>query len=352
MLRFPSLALALALTLGACASEEPAVTVNGDTITTEALEAELSAIQGNQRYREGVEQGLAQQGVDMSISGEGEGTFDSAFVARLLSLNVYYELLEQQVAERGLQITSEDLEAIRPQAINAVGGDDVFAAFPTAFQDQLVRRQALTQKLRSAVAADYAPDKARQFYDENPGEFTGVCVSHIFASKEQRGPDGARARIDELAGQLATGADFTALATEQSDDTTAAAQGGSLGCGGRGRFIPEFERAAFTIPVGEVSDPVESAVGFHLILVTERRMLPFEEVQGQVEQALQRRQIEEFGTFVDGLTCDAQVEVNPRYGNWRNGCGDPQQVGQVEPPEGPAPSPADQVPGGAGQPSR
>ena len=331
-------ALALALTLGACSSvsERPAATVNGDTITSEALEAELLAIRGNERYRQGVEQSLAQQGLQISVRGDGEGSFDSAFVARLLSLNVYYQLLEQQMAERGLQITSEDLEAIRPQAINAVGGEEVFAAFPIAFQDQLVRRQALTLKLRGAVAGDLDPGLARQFYDQNPDEFTGVCVSHIFASKQQRGPDDARSRIEDLARQLAEGADFTALATEQSDDATAAAQGGSLGCGGRGRFIPEFEQAAFAIPVGQVSEPVESSVGFHLILVTERRTLPFEEVQGQVEQALQRRQIEEFGAFVDDLTCTAEVEVNPRYGDWRDGCDDPAQVGQIEPPEGPA----------------
>lgn len=343
--------MALALTLlGACGSptDDLAVSVNGDTVTTDALEAELAAIQGNPRYREGLEQGLAQQGLQITVGGEGEGSYDSAFVARLLSLNVYYQLLEQEAAAQGVQITSDDLESIRPQAINAVGGDEVFAEFPTAFQEQLVRRQALTLKMRNMVAGELAPEKARQFYDDNPDDFTGLCVSHIFASKESRGDDDARARIDDLAGQLAGGGDFTLLASEQSDDDTAAGQGGSLGCGGRGRFIPEFEEAAFEIPVGEVSEPVESAVGFHLILVSERRTLPFEEVEARVEQALQERQIEEFGVFVDDLTCNAEVEVNPRYGDWRHGCDDPAQVGQIEPPEGPVPppsAPAEDVPG-------
>ena len=349
--RLAFLVLATALTAGACSSlgADHAASVNGDAITTDALEAELSAIQGNQRYREGVEQGLAQQGLQMSVGGEGQGTFDSAFVARLLSLNVYYQLLEQEVAQRGLQITSDDLETIRPQAINAVGGEEIFAAFPASFQDQLVRRQALSAKLRDAVTGEVDPGRARQFYDENAAEFTGVCVSHIFASKEQRGPDGARAHIDDLSRQLAGGADFTVVASEQSDDPTAAGQGGSLGCGGRGRFIPAFEEAAFALPVGQVSEPVESTVGFHLILVSERRTLPFEEVQGQVEQALQRRQIEEFGAFVDDLTCTAEIDVNPRYGNWHDGCDDPAQVGRIDPPEGPVPSPSAGAGGEAGQ---
>ncbi len=349
---FLRLALVLALTLGACSSvsDTPAASVNGDTITAEALETELLAIRNNERYRQGVEQGLAQQGLQVTVNGEGEGTFNSAFVARLLSLNVYYELLEQEMTERGLSITSEDLQEIRPQAINAVGGEEVFAAFPTSFQEQLVRRQVLTQKVRAAVTGEIAPEQARQFYDENPDQFTGVCVSHIFASKQQRGPEAARARIDDLARQLAEGADFTVLATEQSDDATAAGQGGSLGCGGQGRFIPEFERAAFSIPVGQVSEPVESGVGFHLILVSERRTLPFEEVQAQVEQALQRRQLEEFGAFVDDLTCTAEVEVNPRYGDWLDGCDDPAQVGQIEPPPGPVTA-STAPPGAPGEPT-
>lgn len=342
------LALVAAVVLGACSSvsDTRAVSVNDDQISEDALQRELDAIKGNDGYRKTVEEGLQQQGLEMTVGGDGKGTFDATFVARVLSLSVYYELLEQELAGRKLAITQADLDEMRPRAINTVGGDAVFNAFPKPYQDLLVRRQVLTEKLRTVVGTEFAPERAKELFDANPEQFNGVCVSHVFADLQQRGPEGAKARIDDLKRQLNEGADFNVLAREQSDDAAAAAQSGSLGCGGKGRFLPDFETAAFALPVGQVSDPVETSVGYHLVLVTERRPLAFEEVEGQVEEELQQRQVMAISTFIDDLTCKAKVDVNPRHGNWVGGCDDPEQVGRIDPPQGPvSTTPAPVMPG-------
>lgn len=347
--RLLGLAVGAALLAGGCSSvtESRAVSVNGETISAEEIESELMAIRGNDQYREVVEQGLARQGLGPTIAGEGQGSFDTAFVARLLTLSVYYELFGQESAARGLGVTEADLEESRPQAVASVGGDQVFAAFPVSYQDQLVGRQALTRRMQQVVAPDPTPEEIQAFYEANQADFEGVCVSHIFANPAERGPDGARARIDDLARQLAEGADFRVLASEQSDDPAAAAEAGSLGCGVRGRFIPEFEEAVFTLPVGQVSPPLETGSGFHLVLVESRGPQPLEEVQAQVAQALAQERSVDFGTFVDELTCKAEIDVNPRYGSWAAACDDPQAPGAVSPPEGPAaPIPAPGSPGG------
>ncbi|MDP8986806.1 MAG: hypothetical protein M3N11_00420, partial [Actinomycetota bacterium] len=81
----------------------------------------------------------------------------------------------------------------------------------------------------------------------------------------------------------------------------------------------------------------------------ERRPLTFEEVRPQVEQELQRRQLQAFSELIDELTCEADVEVNPRYGSWMAGCDDPAVVGEVVPPEGPVArsgAPAAETPAG------
>lgn len=335
--RLLGLALATVMVLSACSSlsDTRAVAVNGDTISAEAIEAELVAIRGNERYREIVEEGLAGQGLALTVAGEGQGSFDTAFVARLLTLGVYYELLEQEMAERGVQVSDADLEENRPQAVASVGGDQIFGAFPAGYQDQLVRRQALTRRTQELVAPAPTPEELRAFYEENKADYVGVCVSHIFSNPQVRGPDEARTRIEDLARQLAEGADFRVLAREQSDDAAAAAEAGSLGCGGQGRFIPEFEQAAFSLPVGQVSAPVETGAGFHLILVESRGELPFEEVQADVAQVLEGQRATEFTAFVDDLTCEADVDVNPRYGSWTDACDEPEVPGTIVPPEGP-----------------
>ena len=331
-------ALVAVLALAGCSavSDTRAATVNGDVISAEELEDELLAIRGNESYRGAVERSLAQQG--LSVAGEGEGSFDTAFAARLLSLGVFFELIDQEARARGIGVSAADLEDAGPATMASVGGEEVFAAFPEDYQEELIRRQALASNVQEAVAPVPDIEQAQEYYEQNRSEFAGVCVSHIFASAE-RGPDEARARIDDLAAQLAAGADFRVLAAEQSDDPAAAAERGSLGCQARGSFLPAFEEVAYQLPVGQVSEPVETDFGFHLILVEDRRELPFEEVQAQVMETLEGQRVPVFAEFVNDVTCRAEVDVNPRYGSWTGACEDPQQEGRVLPPEGPAETP-------------
>ena len=65
-----------------------------------------------------------------------------------------------------------------------------------------------------------------------------------------------------------------------------AQNGGDLGSFGRGRMIPEFENAVFSMPVGEISPPVRTQFGYHLIQVQKRGAQPFEEVRAEIEKRL------------------------------------------------------------------
>src|SRR6185295_4046667 len=73
------------------------------------------------------------------------------------------------------------------------------------------------------------------------------------------------------------------------EDQGSATQGGSLGCFGRGRMVPEFENAAFSLAAGETSDLVKSSFGYHIIRVTERReeaTLPLAAVKERIRQTI------------------------------------------------------------------
>jgi len=86
--------------------------------------------------------------------------------------------------------------------------------------------------------------------------------------------------------KLDAGGDFAALAKSESDDTGSGAMGGDLGAFGRGQMVPEFENAAFSQPIGKVSDPVRSAFGYHLILVESRDAKSLDEMKDQIEKQL------------------------------------------------------------------
>ena len=82
--------------------------------------------------------------------------------------------------------------------------------------------------------------------------------------------DEARALAAELRQRIVDGEDFALIASEYSDDLSNANNGGDLGWFGAGRMVPAFEEAALALPVGEVSEPVETDFGIHLIEVLER----------------------------------------------------------------------------------
>ena len=124
-------------------------------------------------------------------------------------------------------------------------------------------------------------------------------VSHILVSvPPDAGTDvdaQARERLAALADRIAAGESFEDLARENSDDPGSAAAGGALGFIERGMMVPEFEEAAFALALDQVSDPVRSSFGWHLIKATsvqESRGATFEEVRGQVLAQYQSREAE------------------------------------------------------------
>ena len=137
-------------------------------------------------------------------------------------------------------------------------------------------------------------DEVRQYYDANLSQYQTpgqARASHILLRVDGDNEEEVAARAAELAAEARGGADFAALAREHSQDETNAANGGDLGLFGRGRMVPEFENAAFALGVGEVSDPVRSPFGFHVIQVTEKQeevTQPFAEVRGAIETVLKR----------------------------------------------------------------
>ena len=108
-------------------------------------------------------------------------------------------------------------------------------------------------------------------------------------------PD-AQDKIESLAGELAQGADFAELAKEHSEDPGSKNQGGDLGWVSRGVMVPAFEQALFSLPEGQVSEPVESSFGWHLIRLDElrpARVRDFDDAREEVLNLYRERQARE-----------------------------------------------------------
>lgn len=127
------------------------------------------------------------------------------------------------------------------------------------------------------AAATVTDAEARRYYDrykgrwERPGR---AVVSLVSINRIPSSADTARvvARLRELRQEISSGrATFAEVASRESQDSVSAAQGGDLGRGVRGRFVAPFETAAYALRAGQISEPVRTDFGWHLIQVTERK---------------------------------------------------------------------------------
>jgi foldase protein PrsA len=108
------------------------------------------------------------------------------------------------------------------------------------------------------------PNKLKEIYDTYPIQ---VDVSHILISKEDK------KKAEELLEQISNGADFAEIAKANSIDKESAKNGGNLGLFPRGKNPPEFERAAFSLDPGQISELIESDFGYHIIKVNDIQTL-------------------------------------------------------------------------------
>jgi hypothetical protein len=304
-----------------------AATVSGVDITKASLDEDLKAINSSATYRSELEQSYGLQ-----MAGASEGTYSSAFVAQVLSLRVYYQLIEAALAKAGQAVTAADQTdadaAVKSQFSGLADGASILAGFDKGYRDELVRQRAVVTAARRMVLAGGADPQA--YFNAHKADFTPqTCVSHILVSTSQKsdGTPGlsdaaALAKAQDLKRQLDNGANFVALANTSSDDT---APDGDLGCHVPGAYVAEFEAGMNAATIGKVTDPVKSQFGYHLILVRERRADPtYDQVKDDVSAALDSQSGNDLNTLLVQLTCDtaSKISVDARYGTWdRSACG-------------------------------
>ena len=169
---------------------------------------------------------------------------------------------------------------------------------------QYWRRKALRDSyFDNKVKAMITEADARRSFDEQVGTAKGgveLKTSHILVDSEDKAKD--------LFEQLGHGGDFAALARQHSIDPGSRNNGGSLGYFTRGQMVPQFENAAFKLDKGDVSLPVKSQFGWHLIRLEdkrERRPPDFDAVKGRITAALVHQKAQD---ILDGMRAKAKIE--------------------------------------------
>ena len=211
------------------------------------------------------------------------------FIKQNSKVKFDYAVLKQDDIKKGLHPTEEELKAYY---------ESHKASYTNSVPEKRKIKYAVidTNKLEAGVTV--TQDDLRSYYEQHRDQYKTpeqVKVSHILIKTPLPGPDNkvdekgvaeAQHRAEDLLKQVKSGSNFEDLAKKYSEDPGSAKQGGSLGWIGRGQTVPEFEKAAFSLPKGQMSDLVKSSYGFHIIRVDDKQEAhakSLDEVKSEIE---------------------------------------------------------------------
>jgi parvulin-like peptidyl-prolyl isomerase len=293
---FALVAVVAVMTFAGCSAVRPsALTVNGTEISRSSVDDELQAIADNPGLKEQIS--------------SSDGTIKSSGSTIWLTQIAQQPVVDSAVLRRHITVTAADRRAGQAQAQNFFG-PQVFTEFPQWFRDRADARFSRQQALLRATGTAPSDADVRAAYDTAIAQLRQQCpssrfVSHILVPSQQLAAG--------LAAQIRAGTSFETLASQQSTDRNSAIAGGELGCLDGQQLDPRFQQAASTLPLNQVSAPVQTQFGWHVILVRDR--IPFELLEGPLRQRLEQ-QSPEAQRQLDALVARADVDVDPRYGRW------------------------------------
>ena len=212
---------------------------------------------------------------------------DQALRVQSLEVVVADELLYQAALAKGITASAAEIDAAVKQLKQRVGSEETYKKFlaESGLTEAEVRhevaRNIQTEAYGKGLVAGkgVSEEQAKKFYDANApkGMFNvpeQVHVQYILVKSSEKDPESvkleAKKRAEEAAKRAAAGEDFTALAKEYSQDSTAA-RGGDIGFFPRGVMFPKFEEIAFAGKPGDVTPLFETPKGFNVMKILERK---------------------------------------------------------------------------------
>jgi foldase protein PrsA len=248
--------------------------------------------------------------------------------------NVAYlvELAELRKAadDLGLTVSQKDIDKVENQTIkDTFGGKRAEyekalkkAGFtPEQYRERALGVTALSTKIFDAVTkdVDVSDQEILEYYTANPqGAPESRDVRHILiAEKNKDGSvdfEASKAKADEVYAQLKGGADFAALAKQISADPGSKDTGGKLTIS-RGQTVPEFDKVSFDLKTGELSKPVKTTYGYHVIEavsdVRKATTTPIDKVRASIRATLlQEKRNQEMQKWVEDLKADYEGKVS------------------------------------------
>ena len=311
-----ALILVLALSLGGCQKkdstgavvpENAVAVVNGEVMDLETFNKAFAMVERsyNELYGDTI--------WTQEIQGQ---TVRDMIRERILEAMVIEKLIIGHVSSTDYKLSEEEVEEAYTAFMKTAAEDADLTAFYEAngidetYIKSQIESKLYTEEFERQVYTEVESDTANleSLYDTYPLQ---VDASHILVAEA--------ALADEIKGKIAAGEDFAELAKQYSVDTGSAQTGGALGLFGRGTMVEEFEKAAFALKAGEVSEVIQSQFGYHIIKVHDVQTLNTMKANGASEQEIEIQKSalmsniaqDAYLAKIDALRAEATVDTYP-----------------------------------------
>jgi peptidyl-prolyl cis-trans isomerase D len=228
-----------------------------------------------------------------------EAEIHEQFIKQNSKVKFDYAILKQDDLRKGLHPTDEELKAFY---------ESHKQSYANSVPEKRKVKYVVVETAKAEAGVQITQDDLRSYYNDHRAQYQvpeQVKVSHILIKTPLPGPDGkvdekgvaeAQHRAEDLLKQLKSGAKLEDLAQKYSEDPGSAKQGGSLGWIGKGQTVPEFEKTAFSLSNGQVSDLVKSSYGFHIIRVDDKQEAhtkTLDDVKSEIEPLLKHQKAQQ-----------------------------------------------------------
>jgi len=231
-----------------------------------------------------------------SSASVGDADVRDEFISRNTKVKFEYAVITQTDILKSLHPTDEELKSYYERNK---------ASYNNSVPEKRQIKYVIVDNGKIAAGIKVTDQDLQTYYDQHRDEFRvpeQVKVSHILiktplaatplAKEDDKAVAEARTKAEGILKEVKAGGDFAKLAEKNSDDPGSAKNGGELGWIGRGRTVPEFEKAAFSLGKGQTSDLIKSSYGFHIIRVEDKQdahLKSLAEVKSEIEEKVKQQ---------------------------------------------------------------